>query len=75
MKVWMIWIQGDEATWLEAAWDEEMIVSNHEGWIKEVERCRKLTYDNKYEMRTQAVVVPDIYDLFEIPEVKAKVSS
>ena len=71
MKVWMIWLQGDDQTWLEAAWDDETTAENHEGWQAEVDRCRKLAYEEKYEMRIQCVEVPRVYDLFEIPLMKA----
>jgi hypothetical protein len=71
VKVWIIWIQGDDSTWLEAAWDDESITGNHPGWQAEVDRVRKLAYENNYEMRIQEVEVPGVYDLFEIPKVRA----
>lgn len=67
MKVWMIWIQGDDATWLEAAWDDEMTAENSTGWRVEVDRCRKLAFENNYEMRIQEVEVPGVHALFDIP--------
>lgn len=72
MKVWMIWIQGDDATWLEDAWDDETTAENHSGWQEVVDKARKLALDNNYEIRIQAVEVPGVYDLFEIPTVAAK---
>jgi hypothetical protein len=71
MKTWCIWMQGDETTWLEAAWTDEMTAENNPGWQEEVDRCRKLAYENKYEMRIQAVEIPGVYNLFEIPSVTA----
>jgi hypothetical protein len=72
MKVWMLWVQGDGGTWLEAAWDDETTSENGPGWDAEVERVRKLAYDNKYEMRVQEVEVPGVYDMFEIPTATAQ---
>jgi len=37
VTVWMIWVQGDDATWLQAAWDDELIGENNAGWQEEVE--------------------------------------
>jgi hypothetical protein len=71
MKVWMLWVQGDGATWLEAAWDDDMTADNGPGWDAEVERVRKLAYDNKYEMRVQEVEVPGVRALFDIPKATA----
>lgn len=72
MTVWLIWVRGDDATWLEAAWDDESTAANPSGWRDEVERVRKLAYDNNYEMRHQALVVPDVDHLFGIPLVEAR---
>lgn len=71
MKVWMVFVQGDDATWLEAAWDDEMTVENHSGWQAEVDRVRKLAFDNNYEIRTLEVEVPGVHDAFEIPKVRS----
>lgn len=71
MKVWLIWIQGDDTTWLEAAWDDNSTAENHSGWQEEVKRVRKLAYENDYEMRIQEVTVPGVYELFEIPTAVA----
>lgn len=71
MNVWMVWVQGDDTTWLELAWDDESTANNHSGWQEEVERVRKLCFENGYEMRIQEVRVPDVYNLFEIPKVQA----
>jgi hypothetical protein len=67
----MIWMQGDDSTWLEAAWDDESTAENNDGWQKEIERVRRLAFDNNYEMRIQKVEVPGVYGLFNIPEVTA----
>lgn len=72
MKVWMIFVQGDDATWLEAAWDDETTAENHPGWQAEVERVRKLAYENHYEMRILEVEVPGVYEAFAITKVQAK---
>jgi hypothetical protein len=69
--VWMIWLQEDDMTWLGAAWDDNSIAETPKAWDTEVERCRKLAYDNKYEMRIQSVKVPGVYELFDVPSVTA----
>ena len=74
MKVWMIWVQGDDATWLEAAWDDNMTYENPSGWKEETERVRNLAYENRYEMRIQSVEIPGVYGLFDIPEVVGEVA-
>jgi hypothetical protein len=71
MKVWLIWVEGTDTTWLEAAWDDDQTVENLPGYKAEVARCRKLAYDNDYEMRIQAVEVPGVFDLFSIPTATA----
>lgn len=63
MKVWLIWVQSDDATWLEAARDARTS-KNSLGWHAEVERVRKLASDNGYEMRIQEVDVPGVFRLF-----------
>lgn len=72
MIVWMVWVQGDDATWLEAAWDDEATAGNPDGWQRELDGARKLAYDANYVMRIQRVEVPGVYNLFEIPTAKAK---
>jgi hypothetical protein len=74
MIVWMLFVQGDDATWLEGAWDDEMTAQNPDGWKQEIDRVRKLAHDNGYEVRVLQVTVPGVYEAFEIPQVKAKVS-
>lgn len=71
MKVWLIWVRGDDHTWLEAAWDDDSTAENHTGWTEEVARVRRLAHTEGYEMRVQAVNVPGVFDLFDIPEVTA----
>lgn len=71
MKVWLIFIQGEDHIWLEGAWDDEMTVENHPGWEAEVNRCRQMATDNGYEMRIIAANVPGVYEAFEIPTVDA----
>lgn len=74
MKVWMIWMRDtlDRYTWLETAWTDDMTAENHPGWEDAVAMARKMVHENPgYEMRIQAVNVPGIMELFEIPEVDA----
>lgn len=71
MKVWMVWLKSDDVTWLEAAMDDDTTAESGGQWESEVDRCRKLAFDNNYELRVQAVEVPGVYDLFEIPTVRA----
>jgi tRNA A37 N6-isopentenylltransferase MiaA len=74
MKVWMIWMQdGDEATWLQGAWDDERTAMDHEGWTAEVDKAREYAHANGYQVRIQCVDVPDVYDLFTIPTVQAEI--
>lgn len=72
LTVWMIWIQGDDATWLEAAWEDDMTSGNREGWLAEVDKARKLAFDNNYEMRIQKVYVPGVLSLFDVPTADAE---
>lgn len=71
MKVWLLWIQGDDHTWLEGAWDDDTTAENRPGWDEEVARVRRVADENDYQMRIQAVEVPGVHDLFDIPTVKA----
>lgn len=73
MKIWMIFVQeGDNATWLEAAWDDDSTAENYEGWAKEIARCRALCAEGNYDMRIVEVSVPGVYEAFEIPKLKAE---
>lgn len=76
MKTWMIWMASQENhdlyRWLEAAWTDDQTSENPDGWRDEVDRCRKLAFENGYEMRIQEVNVPGVIELFEIPEVTAE---
>lgn len=65
MKVWMIWVQGDDSTWLESAWDDESTAENPDGWQTEVDRVRKLAFNNDYELRVTEVTIPGVYEAFE----------
>lgn len=73
MKFWLLMVQGDDATWLEAAWDDESTIVNPEKYREDVDRVRKLAYDNNYEMRVISVVVPGIYEAFEISNLKGDI--
>lgn len=74
MKVWMIWLQGDDTTWLEGAMDDDTTAESGGVWEEMVDNAAKLAHDNKYVMRIQAVEVPGVFDLFEIPTVQALAS-
>lgn len=43
MTVWMIWATNDEGVsiWLVAAWDDDTISDNREGWLEEIEKAEK----------------------------------
>lgn len=72
-KVWLIWVQDGDATWLEAAWTDDMTTENREGYDTEVARVRKMcSGDDDYTMRIQAVLVPGEHALFDIPTVTAR---
>lgn len=76
MKTWCIWIRDghDDYTWLEAAWTDDMTAENHEGWLADVNRAKDVARECKGEMRIQAVSIPGVHELFDIPEVKAEPS-
>ena len=76
IKTWCIWLQDErgEYTWLEAAWTDDQTAENHDGWLAEVKRCRDMAAEEDYQMRIQAVNVPGVSDLFNIPEVTAEVA-
>lgn len=71
MKVWMLFVQGDGTTWLEAAWDDDSTAGNDSGWVAEVDRVRKMAAENRYEWRCIEVEVPGVFEAFEIPKVQA----
>lgn len=75
MKLWTVWVQGDDATWLEAAWEDEQTAENPAGWRAEVDRVNKLAFDNDYETRIIALQLDGaaVYEAFEIPTIKATV--
>lgn len=75
MNVWLIWVQeGDSATWLEAAWDDESTAENRSGYEAEMERIERMCLENpSYAMRIQCVEVPGVYELFEFPVAQATV--
>lgn len=69
MKVWHIWVQGDGATWLHSAWDDETTAENREGYEAALEAAEKDAVANNGLMRVLAVEIPDeaIYGLFRPP--------
>jgi hypothetical protein len=71
MKIWMVFLQSSESTWLEAAWNDEAVAENPSFWRDEVDRCRGLASDNNYELRTISASVPGVYEAFDIPELWA----
>jgi hypothetical protein len=72
VRLWLIFIQSADATWLEAAWDDNSTAENHSGWEEEVARCRKLADDNGYKMRIASTVVSGVFGLFDVPELPAE---
>jgi hypothetical protein len=71
VKVWLIFVQGDDTTWLEASMDDESTAESGGQWDAEVKRVQKLCADNDYEYRIIAANVPGVYEEFEIPVVDA----
>ncbi len=67
----MVWLQGNDATWLEVAWDDESTAASPDGWQEQVDKARKIAFENNYELRIQEVTVPGVYELFDIPKVRA----
>jgi hypothetical protein len=51
----MIWIQGDDHTWLEAAWDDDATISNPEGWREAVDAARDIAHGDGYPGRPNVV--------------------
>lgn len=72
MKVWMGWVQdGDQAPWLEFAWDDESTAVNRSCYDAEVDRVTKMCAEDGYSFRVMAVEVPGVSKAFEIPSVSA----
>lgn len=72
MKVWMVFVQADGHTWLEAAWDDESTAENPRGWEEAVEKAVSIATDNNGEWRVMEVTVPGVFEAFEVPEVTAQ---
>lgn len=74
MKLWLIFLQTDGVTWLEAAMDND---STAEGsrWEEEVTRCRELAAEDGYEMRIVSTDVAGVFEQFDTPELKATEAS
>jgi hypothetical protein len=72
MIVILHWLQGDDTTWLEAAWDVDTTIENPDGYQEENERIRKLAYANGYLHRVQRVKVPGVFQLFEAGQATAE---
>lgn len=71
MKLWLIFIQADGHTWLEAAWDDESTAENHAGWQEEVERCHGMAAKENYEIRVVSTHVAGVFELFDAPHLKS----
>ena len=72
MRIWLHWLQADDHTWLESAWDDESTIENPDGYQEENERIKKLAYDNGYLHRVQCVKVPGVFRLFEPGQATAE---
>jgi hypothetical protein len=59
MRLWTIWIQADETTWLESAWDDETTAENRSGYEEAVDKAEETARVNKGAMRVIAIDVPD----------------
>jgi len=77
MRLRTIWVQADDTTWLEAAWEDEMTAENPRGWEAEIDRVRTLAHKNGYEMRMAVVEFNGgpIYDAFDAPVIKGTASA
>lgn len=73
MRIWLIVLSGDDATWVEGAWDDESTTENPSGWREAVDKARKTAHAANYEMRVVAVEVKGIYDLFENPVLTGEI--
>ena len=67
----MIFVRGDDYTWLEASWDDEMTAQNPDGWKAEVDRVRAVADKEGYEMRICSTTISGVFELFEPPEVSS----
>ena len=77
MKLWTIWIQADEVTWLESAWDDAMTAENRSGYEEALANAEKTAESSDGLMRVVCIEVPDeaIFGAFEIPVAKGTVTS
>jgi len=41
MDIWMIWATDGDVRWLVAAWDDDSVSDNNDGWLSEVEQARR----------------------------------
>jgi hypothetical protein len=70
VKLLLIFIQGDETTWLEAAWDEQSASESPDEWQETIKDARYTAQQNGGEFRVATVEVEGVYGLFEVPELK-----
>lgn len=71
MKLWLIFIQGYDTTWLEAAWDDQSIAESNGEWEEIVKSARATAKENGGEIRICTTEVSGVYQLFDTPELKA----
>jgi hypothetical protein len=71
MKLWLIFIQGDDTTWLEAAWDDQSISESPQEWADTVQGARITAKENSGEIRIATTEVTGIYELFDTPTLSA----
>jgi hypothetical protein len=71
MKLWLIFIQGDETTWLQDAWDDQSIAESAGGWEDAVKSARATAKVNNAEIRIATTEVAGVYGLFESPNLQA----
>jgi hypothetical protein len=74
VRIWTLWVQADEATWLEGAWDDESTAENHDGYLEAVDKAARVAKDNGGEMRVIAIDVPyeSVFSAFKVPIVKGQ---
>lgn len=74
--VWLIW-SSDSAgeVWLEAAWDDDSVSGNPDGWNNELAKAERYARTNGGVMRTQRAWIPGAHELFEVPTVQAEIAT
>lgn len=72
MTIYLIWIRGDESTWLEGSMTINQAAEMPAEWSDMITEAKRIAAENGGEMRIQSVVVPGVDDMFCIPLVHAK---